>query len=168
MHPLVCVRMHSHYVRERCTAVCSIASEQGRHNSKQHVNMPPERAQEHKQRKAHTYQNTTHGAASCIIPGILPRYLVSIIHLLVIGGNEARPKYLQQSLCDASWSTGACILFVGRRSTTAETTAAAAHLEVTTHIFFSQSYLGRTRNFSEGSVQQHPSPCSFRKRVGRK
>ena len=36
------------------------------------------------------------------------------------------------------------------------------------HVFFSQSYLGRTRNFSEGSVQQHPSPCSFRKRVGRK
>ena len=34
--------------------------------------------------------------------------------------------------------------------------------------FFSYSYPGRTRNFSEGSVQQHPSPCSFRKRVGRK
>ena len=29
---------------------------------------------------------------------------------LVIGGNEARPQYLQQSICDASWSTGACIL----------------------------------------------------------
>ena len=29
--------------------------------------------------------------------------------------------------------------FVGRRSTTAETTAAAAHLEVTTHMFFSHS-----------------------------
>ena len=33
---------------------------------------------------------------------------------------------------------------------------------------FSESYLGRTRNFSEGFVQQHPSPCSFRKRVGRR
>ena len=29
--------------------------------------------------------------------------------------------------------------FVGRRSTTAETTAAAAHLGVTTHMFFSHS-----------------------------
>ena len=57
---------------KRCTAVCSIASEQSRHHRKQHthVNMPPARAQEHKWRKAHTYQNTTHGAASCIIPGI--------------------------------------------------------------------------------------------------
>ena len=53
--------------------------------------------------------------------------------------------------------------FVGRRSTTAETTA-AAHLGVTTHMFFSHS---RTRNVSESSVQQ-PSPYSFRKRVGRK
>ena len=34
--------------------------------------------------------------------------------------------------------------------------------------FFSYSYLGRTRNFSEGSVQKHTSPCSFRKRVGGK
>ena len=30
--------------------------------------------------------------------------------VLVIGGNEARPQYLQWSICDASWSTGACIL----------------------------------------------------------
>ena len=29
--------------------------------------------------------------------------------------------------------------FVGRRSTTAETTAAAAHIEVTTHMLFSHS-----------------------------
>ena len=35
--------------------------------------------------------------------------MVSTI-LLVIGGNEARPQYLQQAICDASWSTGACIL----------------------------------------------------------
>ena len=43
---------------------------------------------------------------------------------------------------------------VGRRSTTAETTAAAAaHLGVTTHMFFSHI---RTRYFSEGSVQKHP------------
>ena len=47
--------------------------------------------------------------------------------------------------------------FVGRRSTTAETTAAAAaaHLGVTTYTFFSHI---RTRYFSEGSVQQHPPP----------
>ena len=37
--------------------------------------------------------------------------------------------------------------FVGRRSTTAETTAAAAHLGVTTYMFFSHI---RTRFFSEG------------------
>ena len=30
--------------------------------------------------------------------------------LLVIGGNEARPQCLQYAICDASWSTGACIL----------------------------------------------------------
>ena len=36
------------------------------------------------------------------------------------------------------------------------------------HVFFSYSYLGRTRNFLEGSVQKHSSPCGFRKRVGRK
>ena len=30
--------------------------------------------------------------------------------ILVIGGNEARPQNLQWSSCDASWSTGACIL----------------------------------------------------------
>ena len=52
---------------------------------------------------------------------------------------------------------GGCVYsFVGRRSTTAETTAAAAHLGVTTYMFFSHS---RTRYFSEGSVQQHPPPC---------
>ena len=86
MHLLVCVRMHSHYVRERCTAVCSIASEQRRHHSKQHVNMPPARAQEHKWRKAHTYQNTTHGAASCIIPGIwYPLSTIFIISFFVVG-----------------------------------------------------------------------------------
>ena len=53
--------------------------------------------------------------------------------------------------------------FVGRRSTTAETTAAAAaaHLGVTTFMFF----LIFVRYFSEGSVQQHPPPYSFRKRV---
>ena len=80
MHLLVCVCMYSHYVRERCTAACSITSEQRRHDSKQHVIMPPARAQEHKRRKAHTYQNTTHGAASRTIPGIW--YPLSIVHYL--------------------------------------------------------------------------------------
>ena len=56
------------------------------------------------------------------------------------------------------------VFFVGRRRTTGETTAvAAAHLGVTTYMFFSHI---RTRYFSEGSVQQHPPPYSFRKRVG--
>ena len=47
--------------------------------------------------------------------------------------------------------------FVGRRSTIAETTAAsaaAAHLGVTTYMFFSRI---RTLYFSEDSVQ-HPPP----------
>ena len=86
MHLLVCVRMRSRYSGERRTAVCSIASDEGRHHSKQHVNMPPARAQEHRWRKAHTYQNTTHGAAYCIIPGIwcpLPSYYSLSIFLLV-------------------------------------------------------------------------------------
>ena len=54
--------------------------------------------------------------------------------------------------------------FVGRRSTTAETTttAAAAHLGITTYMFF---YHILARYLSEGSVQQHPPPYSFRKRV---
>ena len=78
--------MHSHYVRERCTAaVCSTSNlnkvDITTANSKQHVNMPPARAQEHKWRKAHTYQNTTHGAASWIIRGIWHR--LSIIHYLL-------------------------------------------------------------------------------------
>ena len=75
-----CVGMRAHNVTERYTAVCSIASEQSRHDSKQHVNMPPARAQEHKWRKAHTYQNTTHGPAS----SCNTRYLVSITQLLFI------------------------------------------------------------------------------------
>ena len=54
--------------------------------------------------------------------------------------------------------------FVGRRSTTAETTAAAAaHLGVTTYVLHVFSHI-RTRYFSEGSVQLHAS-YSFRKRV---
>ena len=59
---------------------------------------------------------------------------------------------------------GCVYSFVGRRSTTAETTAAsaaAAHLGVTTYMFFSHI---RTL-LSEDSVQQHPPPYSFRKRV---
>ena len=57
---------------------------------------------------------------------------------------------------------GCVYSFVGRRCTTAETTAAAAHLGVTTYMFFSHI---RTRYFSKGSVQQHPRPDSFSKRV---
>ena len=55
------------------------------------------------------------------------------------------------------------VFFRRRRSTTAETTAAAAaaHIGVTTYMFF----LVFVRYFSEGSVQQHPPPYSFRKRV---
>ena len=88
MHLLVCVCMHPHCVRERCAAVCGIASERSRHDSKQqtaHVSMPPARAQEHKRRKAHTYQNTTHGVASCVIlRSIRYRYLVSIVHYIYL------------------------------------------------------------------------------------
>ena len=53
---------------------------------------------------------------------------------------------------------GCVYSFVGRRSATAETTAAAAEarLGVTTYMFFSHI---RTRYVSEGSVQQHPPPC---------
>ena len=51
---------------------------------------------------------------------------------------------------------GCVYYFVGRRSTAAETTAAAAHLGVTTYMFL--LILTRTRKFSEGSVQ-HPPPC---------
>ena len=49
--------------------------------------------------------------------------------------------------------------FVGRRGTTEETTAAAvaAHLGVTTYMFFFSHI--RTRHFPEGSVQQHPPLC---------
>ena len=55
---------------------------------------------------------------------------------------------------------GCVYSFVSRRSTTAETTAAAAaHLGATTYMFYSHI---RTRYVSEGSVQQHPPPwpCS--------
>ena len=58
--------------------------------------------------------------------------------------------------------------FVDRRRTTAETTAAAAHLGVTTHMFFLIVVPWSYPELSEGSVQQHPSPCSFLKRLGRK
>ena len=54
---------------------------------------------------------------------------------------------------------GCVSTFAGLRSTTAETTAAAAaaaHVGVTTNMFFSHI---RTRYFSEGSVQEHPRPC---------
>ena len=56
--------------------------------------------------------------------------------------------------------------FVGRRSTTAETTAAAAHLGVTTLMFFLIVVPWSYPELFWGSVQQHPSPYSFRKRVG--
>ena len=35
---------------------------------------------------------------------------LTLSDILVIGGNEGRPQYLQKSIYDASWSTGACIL----------------------------------------------------------
>ena len=85
MHLLVRVRMHSYYVRERLTAVCSIAPERNRHHSEHHANMPPARAQEHKWRKAHTYQIITHGAASCIKTGIWHPLSINIYRLFVVG-----------------------------------------------------------------------------------
>ena len=91
-----------------------------------------------------------------------------ITPILVIGGNEARPLYLQYAICDASWSTGACILSSVVRAPQQKRQHQQHILESRLTCFLSLSYLGRTRNFSEGSVQQHPSPCSFRKRVGRK
>ena len=53
---------------------------------------------------------------------------------------------------------GCVYSFVGRRSTRAETTAAAAaaHLGVTTYMFFLIFVLV---TFLEGSVQEHPPPC---------
>ena len=42
--------------------------------------------------------------------GTLPSKVGTNQVILVIGGNEARLQYLQQSICNASWSTGACIL----------------------------------------------------------
>ena len=36
--------------------------------------------------------------------------LLYTLYILVIGGNEARPQYLQLAICDATWSTGAFIL----------------------------------------------------------
>ena len=37
-------------------------------------------------------------------------YVSPSLSVLVNGGNEARPQYLQSATCDASWSTGARIL----------------------------------------------------------
>ena len=51
--------------------------------------------------------------------------------LLVIGGNEARPQYLQNLICDASWSTGA-YSFVGRRSTDSSSSTSWSH---DSHVF---------------------------------
>ena len=82
------MRMHSFSLCQgKCTAVCSIASEQSIHHRKHYVNTPPARAQEHKRRKAHTYQNTTHGAASCIIrciwyPLVYPLFIISFFLLV--------------------------------------------------------------------------------------
>ena len=77
------------------------------------------------------------------------------ISLLVIGGNEARPQYLQYAICDASWSTGACILRSSEHhsrndSSSSSSTSWSHDVHVFSHI--------RTRYFSEGSVQQHPPP----------
>ena len=90
MHLLVCVRMHSHYVREKGVQQC-VASHLNKveitgnstHMSICPRNMPPAREQEHKWRKAHTYQNTTHGVASCIIPGIWHPLSITNIHYLL-------------------------------------------------------------------------------------
>ena len=52
-----------------------------------------------------------------IIPGMIYEnmnqssfYVSPSLSVLVNGGNEARPQYLQSATCDASWSTGARIL----------------------------------------------------------
>ena len=34
--------------------------------------------------------------------------------VLVIDGNQARPQYLQYSICDASWSTGTSVYYFVR------------------------------------------------------
>ena len=97
-----------------------------------------------------------------------PLILPSALLVLGIGGNEALPQYLQWSICDASWSTGARILSSEHQPTTARPTAASAYLVVATYMFFIMyywcSHLELFRDFS-----QHLSySYSFRKRVGRK
>ena len=97
-----------------------------------------------------------------------PLILPSALLVLGIGGNEALPQYLQWSICDASWSTGARILSSEHQPTTARPTAASAYLVVATYMFFIMyywcSHLELFRDFS-----QHLSySYSFRKRVGRR
>ena len=68
------------------------------------------------------------------------------------------------AICDASWSTGACILssVVGAPKQERQQHQQQHILESRCTCFSSHI---RTRYFSEGSVQQHPLPYSFRKRV---
>ena len=57
----ICMLNMSGKCVERCIAVH--LNKTSAHRSSQHVHMPLARAPEH---KAHTYQNTTHGAASLV------------------------------------------------------------------------------------------------------
>ena len=56
--------------------------------------------------------------------------------LLVIGGNEARPQYLQSSICDASWSTGACILSSSSEHHIRNDSSSSTSWSHDSHVFF--------------------------------
>ena len=61
-----------------------------------------------------------------------------IILLIVIGGHEARPQYLQQSICEYVYS------FVGtpqQKQQQQQRSSTSSHLGVTTYIFFSFQYV---------------------------
>ena len=82
--------------------------------------------------------------------------------ILVVGGNEAGPQYLQQAICNASWSTGACILSSVVGAPQQKRQQQQQHILGSRRKCFSPHIC--TNYFSGGSVQ-HPSPYSFRKRV---